>query len=96
LSVSFIVGANPLCPAPSIGGADGKPIDEASPHAAMRRCKACSRAHNPSIAALLTLLCALPDVMMLASSHGLARGLFEPVDRGRVSARSGRDDDAQG
>jgi hypothetical protein len=47
-----------------------QPIDEAAPHAAMRRCQACSGAHNLAIAARLAPLGALPDSMMLAASIG--------------------------
>ncbi len=52
----------------------GKPNDEAAPNAVMRRCNACSGAHNLTIAARLTSRCALPDSMMLASSSGFTMG----------------------
>jgi len=48
-----------------------KPGDEAAPPAAMRRCQACSGAHNLAIAARLASPGALPDNTMLAASRGL-------------------------
>jgi hypothetical protein len=47
-----------------------QPVDEATHRAAMRRCQACSGAHNLTIAARLASLGALPDSMMLAASTG--------------------------
>jgi hypothetical protein len=54
-----------------------KPDDDAAHRAVMRRCQACSGAHNLMIAARLALPGALPDSTMLAASPGLlarARG----------------------
>jgi len=47
-----------------------QPADDAAPHAAMRRCQACSGAHNLAIAARLASLAALPANTMLAASTG--------------------------
>jgi hypothetical protein len=45
-----------------------KPDNDAAPCAAMRRCQACSGAHNLAIAARLASIGALPASMMLAAS----------------------------
>jgi hypothetical protein len=47
-----------------------QPVDEAVPHAAMRRCQACSGAHNLTIAVRLATPDALPAITMLAASTG--------------------------
>jgi len=47
-----------------------QPADDAAPRAAMRRCQACSGAHNLAIAARLASPGALPDSTMLAASTG--------------------------
>jgi hypothetical protein len=47
-----------------------QPVDEAVPHAAMRRCQFRSDAHNLTIAPRFALIGALPDSMMLAASTG--------------------------
>ena len=67
----------------------GKPDEEASPHATIRRSNACSGAHNRVIAARLASHCALPDSMILASSSGL----FERGSRKLVALKQVREPD---